>query len=90
VVKRSLIVANCLMRSAALAGLSYWNSSSSIDGDRGAPSRPSSSQPSSGWTGSTIAGFWNPSASSRRPKPEERYFAMLNDPANLAGLAPIA
>ena len=32
-------------------------------------SRPSNSQPSSGWTGSTIAGFWSPSASSRRPKP---------------------
>ena len=41
---------------------------SSIDADRGATSRPSSSQPSSGWTGSTIAGFWSPSASSRRPK----------------------
>ena len=42
---------------------------SSIDEARGATSRPSSSQPSSGWTGSTIAGFWSPSASSRRPKP---------------------
>ena len=42
---------------------------SSIDADRGGTSRPSSSQPSSGWTGSTIAGFWSPSASSRRPKP---------------------
>src|SRR5271166_2792851 len=30
VVRRSLIVANCLTRSAALAGLSYWNSSSSV------------------------------------------------------------
>ena len=29
-VRRSLIVANCLMRSAALAELSYWNSSSSV------------------------------------------------------------
>ena len=42
---------------------------SSIVAHRGATSRPSSSQPSSGWTGSTIAGFWSPSASSRRPKP---------------------
>jgi putative transposase len=42
---------------------------SSIDADRGVTSRPSSSQPSSGWTGSTIVGFWSPSASSRRPKP---------------------
>ena len=41
---------------------------SSIDEARGATSRPSSSQPSSGWTGSTIAGYWSPSASSRRPK----------------------
>ena len=40
---------------------------SSIDEARGATSRPSSSQPSSGWTGSTIAGR-SPSASSRRPK----------------------
>ena len=39
------------------------------DEGRGATSRLSSSQPSSGWTGSTIAGFWSPSASSRRPKP---------------------
>ena len=44
---------------------------SSIDADRGATSRPSSSQPSSGWTGSTIAGFCSPSASSRRPKPRD-------------------
>ena len=42
---------------------------SSIDADRGVTSRPSSSQPSSGSTGLTIAGFWSPSASSRRPKP---------------------
>ena len=40
---------------------------SSIDVDRGATSRRSSSQLSSGWTGSTIAGFWSPSALSRRP-----------------------
>ena len=26
-------------------------------------------EPSSGWTGSTVAGFWSPSASSRRPRP---------------------
>jgi HTH-like domain len=49
------------------AGRASTRLRSSIDGDRGAPSRPSSSLPSSGWTGSTIAGFWNPSASSRRP-----------------------
>ena len=36
---------------------------SSIDEAHGA-----TSQPSSGWTGSTIAGFWSPSASSRRPR----------------------
>ena len=41
---------------------------SSIDEARGATSRPSSSRPSTGWTGLTIAGFWSPSASSRRPK----------------------
>ena len=43
--------------------------SSSIDADHGARSRPSSSRPWSGWTGSTIAGCWSPSATSRRPKP---------------------
>ena len=32
-------------------------------------SRPSSSRPSSGWTGSTIAGFSSPSATSRPPRP---------------------
>ena len=42
---------------------------SSIDADRGVTSRPSSSQPSSGWIGSIIAGCWSPSASSRRPRP---------------------
>ena len=40
----------------------------------------------SGWTGSTIADFWSPSASSRRPEAEERYFAMLNDKAMAASL----
>jgi transposase InsO family protein len=42
---------------------------SSTDADLGGASKPSSSQPSSGWTGSTIVGFWSLSASSRRPKP---------------------
>ena len=42
---------------------------SSIDAGRGVASRRSSSQLSNGWTGSTIAGCWSPSASSRRPKP---------------------
>ena len=40
---------------------------------------------SSGWTGSTIAGFWNPSASSAA-EAEERYFAMLNDQAHGRGV----
>ena len=42
---------------------------SSIDADRGVPSRPSSSRHWNGSTGSTIAGCWSPSATSRRPKP---------------------
>jgi putative transposase len=42
---------------------------SSIDADRGGPSRPSSSRHWNGWTGSTAGGFWSPSATSRRPKP---------------------
>ena len=41
---------------------------SSIGAGRGGPSRPSNSQPSNGWTGSTIAGCSNPSATSRRQK----------------------
>ena len=42
---------------------------SSIGVDHGAHARPSSSPRSNGSTGSTIAGSWNPSATSRRPKP---------------------
>ena len=42
---------------------------SSIGVDHGAHARPSSSRRSNGSTGSTIAGCWNPSATSRRPKP---------------------
>ncbi len=42
--------------------------SSSIDVDHGGPSKPSSSPRSNGWTGSTIAGCWNPSATSLQPK----------------------
>ena len=42
---------------------------SSIGVDHGAHARPSSSPRSNGSTGSTIAGCWNPSATSRRPKP---------------------
>src|ERR1035437_2047196 len=41
----------------------------SIGGDRGGPWKPSSSQRSNGWTGSTIAGCWSLSATSRRLKP---------------------
>ena len=41
----------------------------SIDGDRGGPWKLSSSQRSNGWTGSTIAGCWSLSATSRRLKP---------------------
>src|ERR1700690_3320456 len=41
---------------------------SSIGVDHGAHARPSSSPRSNGSTGSTIAGCWNPSATSRRPK----------------------
>src|SRR5712671_4976348 len=41
----------------------------SIGGDRGGPRKPSSSQRSNGWTGSTIAGCWSLSATSRRLKP---------------------
>ena len=42
---------------------------SSIGVDHGAHARPSSSPRSNGSTGSTTAGCWNPSATSRRPKP---------------------
>ena len=42
---------------------------SSIGVDHGAHARPSSSPRSNGSTGSTMAGCWNPSATSRRPKP---------------------
>ena len=42
---------------------------SSIGVGHGAHPRPSSSPRSNGSTGSTIAGCWNPSATSRRPKP---------------------
>ena len=42
---------------------------SSIGVDHGAHARPSSSPRSNGSTGSTIAGCWSPSATSRRPKP---------------------
>src|SRR6202020_308378 len=42
---------------------------SSIGVDHGAHARPSSSPRSNGSTGSTIAGCWNPSATSRRSKP---------------------
>ena len=42
---------------------------SSIDGDRGGRSKPSSSQRWNGWTGSTTGGSWSPSATSRQPKP---------------------
>jgi hypothetical protein len=42
---------------------------SSIDAGRGARSRPSSSRPWNGSTGSTIAGRWSLSATYRRPKP---------------------
>src|SRR5271156_2542596 len=42
---------------------------SSIGADHGGHSRLSSSRRWSGWTGSTIAGCWSPSASSRQPKP---------------------
>ena len=42
---------------------------SSIGVDHGAHARPSSSPRSNGSTGSTIAGCWNPSATSRRQKP---------------------
>ena len=45
-----------------------YKARSSIDEAHGATSRPSSSRSSTGWTGLTIAGFWSPSASSRRPK----------------------
>ena len=41
---------------------------SSIDARHGARSRPSSSRRWNGWTGSTIAGCWSPSATSRRQK----------------------
>ncbi len=43
---------------------------SSIGVGRGGPSRPSSSPPWNGSTGSTIAGCSSPSATSRRPKPK--------------------
>ena len=36
-------------------------------------------QPSRGWTGSTIAGCWSPSASSRRPKPRNATSPCSND-----------
>src|SRR5712672_2396530 len=42
---------------------------SSIGVDHDAHARPSSSPRSNGSTGSTTAGCWNPSATSRRPKP---------------------
>ena len=42
---------------------------SSIGADHGGHSRLSSSRRWSGWTGSTIAGCWSPSATSRQPKP---------------------
>ena len=42
---------------------------SSIGVDHGDHARPSSSPRSNGSTVSTIAGCWNPSATSRRPKP---------------------
>ena len=42
---------------------------SSIDGDRGGRSKPSSSQRWNGWTGSTTGGSWSPSEISRQPKP---------------------
>ena len=40
-----------------------------VDSGYGGPSRRSSSPPSNGPTGSTIAGCWSPSATFRRPKP---------------------
>src|ERR1700722_17945179 len=46
----------------------FTRRSSSIDVDHGGPSKPSSSPRSNGWTGSTIAGCWNPSATSLQPK----------------------
>ena len=42
---------------------------SSIDAGHGETSKPSSSQPWNGSTGSTTAGCWSPSATSRQPKP---------------------
>ena len=46
----------------------FTRRSSSIDVDHGGPSKPSSSPRSNGWTGSTIAGCCNPSATSLQPK----------------------
>src|SRR5579863_6531908 len=46
----------------------FTRPSSSIDVDHGGPSKPSSSPRSNGWTGSTIGGCWNPSATSLQPK----------------------
>ena len=43
-------------------------------------SRPSSSRPWNGWTGSTTAGSWSPSATSRRPKPSNATTPCWNNP----------
>ncbi len=46
----------------------------------GAASRPSSSRPWNGWTGSTTGGSWSLSATSRRPKPSNATTPCWNNP----------
>ena len=53
---------------------------SSIGAGRGAASRPSSSRRWNGSTGSTTAGSWSPSATSRRPKPSNATTPCWNNP----------
>ena len=48
---------------------------------RRGPWKPSSSQHWYGWTGSTIAGCWSLSATSRPVEAEERYYAMMAETA---------
>ena len=52
--------------------------------DHGAHARPSSSPRSNGSTGSTIAGCWNSIGNIPPAEAEERYYAMLNEPAMAA------
>ena len=59
--------------------MAFTRPRSSIAADRGDRSMPRNTPPSSGSTGSTIADCSSLSATSR-PKAEERYYAMLDEP----------